>query len=87
MVPVVAPPMVLAGVDPVHLGLIVIFNLMIGLLTPPMGLSLFLVSSIARISIRQLLRALLPFYVPLLATLAIITLWEDLVLWLPGFLR
>jgi tripartite ATP-independent transporter DctM subunit len=87
VVPVVAPPMVLAGVDPVHLGLVVIFNLMIGLLTPPMGLSLFLVSSIARISIRQLLRALLPFYIPLFATLAIITFWKDLVLWLPGFLR
>jgi tripartite ATP-independent transporter DctM subunit len=87
VVPVVAPPMVLAGVDPVHLGLVVIFNLMIGLLTPPMGLSLFLVSSIARITIRQLLRALVPFYIPLFATLAIITFWKDLVLWLPGFLR
>ena len=82
-----APPLVLAGVDPVHLGIVAIFNLMIGLLTPPMGLSLFLLTSIAQVSMRQLLRALLPFYVPLLATLAIITFAEDLVLWLPGMIR
>ena len=87
VVPVLAPPLVLAGVDPVHLGIIAIFNLMFGLLTPPMGLSLFLLTSIAQVSLRQLLRALLPFYVPLLATLAIITFAEDLVLWLPGMLR
>ncbi len=87
VVPVIAPPMVLAGIDPVHLGIITIFNLMFGLLTPPMGLSLFLLSSIANVSLRQLLRALVPFYVPLLATLAIITFWEGLVLWLPSMLR
>lgn len=87
IVPIVAPPMVLAGVDPVHLGIVAIFNLMIGLLTPPMGLSLFLVSSIAQVSLRQLLKALIPFYIPLLITLAIITFATDLVLWLPGFLR
>ncbi|SOE17514.1 tripartite ATP-independent transporter DctM subunit [Hoeflea halophila] len=87
VVPVIAPPMVLAGVDPVHLGIVAIFNLMIGLLTPPMGLSLFLVCSIADISLRQLLRALAPFYVPLLLTLGVITFAPDLVLWLPSFLR
>ncbi|MCE8025410.1 MULTISPECIES: TRAP transporter large permease [Halomonadaceae] len=87
IVPIVAPPMVLAGVDPVHLGIVCIFNLMIGLLTPPMGLSLFLVSSIAKVSLRQLLKALIPFYIPLVATLAIITFAADLVLWLPSFMR
>jgi tripartite ATP-independent transporter DctM subunit len=87
VVPVIAPPLVLAGIDPVHLGIVVIFNLMFGLLTPPMGLSLFLLTSIAEVSLRQLLRALLPFYAPLLATLAIITFAEGLVLWLPSLLR
>lgn len=87
VVPVIAPPMVLAGVDPVHLGIVAIFNLMVGLLTPPMGLSLFVVASIARISLKQLLRALVPFYVPLVLTLAVITFMPDLVLWLPSFLR
>jgi tripartite ATP-independent transporter DctM subunit len=87
VVPVIAPPLILAGVDPVHLGIVVIFNLMLGLLTPPMGLSLFLICDIAKITLRQLLWALLPFYAPLLLTLGIITFAEDLVLWLPRFLR
>jgi TRAP-type C4-dicarboxylate transport system permease large subunit len=78
---------VAAGVDPVHLGLIVVFNLMIGLLTPPMGLALFLICDIAQISMKSLLRALVPFYFPLLATLAAITLWEDLVLAIPRMIR
>jgi tripartite ATP-independent transporter DctM subunit len=87
LVPIIAPPLVLAGVDPVQLGIVAIFNLMVGLLTPPMGLSLFLVADIAQISIKQLLRALLPFYVPLLATLAILTLMKDLTLWLPRMIQ
>jgi TRAP-type C4-dicarboxylate transport system permease large subunit len=82
-VPIIAPPLVMAGVDPVQLGIVTIFNLMIGLLTPPMGLSLFLVADIAKVSIRQLVGALLPFYVPLLATLAVLTFWKELTLWLP----
>lgn len=87
LVPIIAPPLVAAGVDPVHLGIVTIFNLMIGLLTPPMGLSLFLVSSIAQVSLRSLVKALLPFYVPLLGTLAIITFMEDVTLWLPRMIR
>lgn len=83
LVPIIAPPLVMAGVDPVQLGIVTIFNLMVGLLTPPMGLSLFLVSDIAKVSIRQLLRALLPFYIPLLTTLAILTFAKDFTLWLP----
>ncbi len=87
LVPIISPPLVAAGVDPVHLGIVTIFNLMIGLLTPPMGLSLFLVSSIAQVSLRSLLKALLPFYLPLLGTLAFITFMEDLTLWLPRMIR
>lgn len=52
-----------------------------------MGLSLYLISSIAQVSLRQLLKALIPFYVPLFLTLAIITFASDLVLWLPGLMR
>jgi tripartite ATP-independent transporter DctM subunit len=83
LVPIIAPPLVLAGVDPVQLGIVAVFNLMLGLLTPPMGLSLFLVSDIAKVSVRQLLRALLPFYIPLLSTLMILTYAKDFTLWLP----
>jgi TRAP-type C4-dicarboxylate transport system permease large subunit len=52
-----------------------------------MGLALFLISDIARLSMKDLLRAMMPFYLPLLGTLAIITLAEDLTLWLPRMMR
>jgi tripartite ATP-independent transporter DctM subunit len=71
--PIIAKPLMAAGVDPVHLGMVVVFNLMIGLLTPPMGLALFLVSDIARVPMRAVLRELLPFYLPLGLTLLLIT--------------
>ena len=53
--PIIAKPLVAAGVDPVHLGMVVVFNLMIGLLTPPMGLALFLVADIAKVSMKDVL--------------------------------
>lgn len=87
VVPIIAAPLHAAGVDPVHLGMVTIFNLMIGLFTPPMGLALFLICDIAKVSMRSLLREMLPFYVPLLATLAILTLVPEISLWLPKMIR
>ena len=63
--PIIAKPLVMAGVDPVHLGMVVVFNLMIGLLTPPMGLALFLVADIAKVTMKDVLREMVPYYVPL----------------------
>ena len=54
--PIIAKPLVAAGVDPVHLGMVVVFNLMIGLLTPPMGLALFLVADIAKVTMKDVLQ-------------------------------
>jgi tripartite ATP-independent transporter DctM subunit len=87
IIPIIAPPLHLAGIDPVHLGIVAIFNLMLGLLTPPMGLALFLITDIAQVSMRAVLRELLPFYIPLVATLAIITLVPELSLWIPKMIR
>ena len=81
--PIIAKPLIAAGVDPVHLGMIVVFNLMIGLLTPPMGLALYLVADIARISMKEVLRAILPFYIPLAITLALITYVPAITTWIP----
>jgi tripartite ATP-independent transporter DctM subunit len=81
--PIIAKPLVAAGVDPVHLGMVVIFNLMIGLLTPPMGLALFLVADIAKVRMQDVLREMLPFYVPLVVTLLLITFVPAITLWLP----
>ena len=81
--PIIAKPLMAAGVDPVHLGMVVIFNLMIGLLTPPMGLALFLVADIAKVRMQDVLREMLPFYVPLVATLLLITFVPAITLWIP----
>jgi tripartite ATP-independent transporter DctM subunit len=71
--PIIAKPLIAAGVDPVHLGLVVVFNLMIGLVTPPMGLSLYLVADIAKVKMKDVLREMLPFYIPLVLTLVLVT--------------
>jgi tripartite ATP-independent transporter DctM subunit len=85
--PLVSVPLAMAGVDPVHLGIVFIFTLMIGVVTPPMGLALFLISDIAKAPMPAILRALAPFYVPLAVSLAIIVLYPELTLWLPKMLR
>ena len=81
--PIIAKPLVAAGVDPVHLGMVVVFNLMIGLVTPPMGLALFLVADIAKVPMKDVLREMVPYYVPLVATLVLITFFPAITLWLP----
>jgi len=84
IMPIVAPPLIAAGVDPVHLGIVSVFNVVLGLVTPPMGLSLFLISDIARVPMSRLVRELLPFYVPLFLTLMLITFIPAISLWLPN---
>ena len=83
--PIIAKPLVMAGVDPVHLGMVVVFNLMIGLLTPPMGLALFLVGDIARVSMKDVLREMAPYYIPLGITLLAITYIPGITTWIPNW--
>jgi TRAP-type C4-dicarboxylate transport system permease large subunit len=83
LVPVLLPIMTKAGVDPVHFGLIMVFNLMIGLLTPPVGMVLFVLTRVARVSVERVAAAVAPFLVPLVIVLFLITYLPDLVLWLP----
>jgi TRAP-type C4-dicarboxylate transport system permease large subunit len=63
--------------------MVVVFNLMIGLLTPPMGLALFLVADIAKVSMKDILREMAPFYVPLGVTLLLITYVPEITTWVP----
>jgi len=83
MTPILLPLAVSIGVDPVHFGAIIVLNLMIGVATPPVGMSLFITSHVARIPVEQLMRAVLPFLVPLFGALALVTYWPGLVMWLP----
>lgn len=87
IVPIVIPPIVAAGVNPVHLGIVVVFNLMIGAITPPMAMSLFLVSDIAEVSLPRILKELFPYYIPLIITLIILNFVPQFSLWIPGFLK
>lgn len=82
-VPVLLPVAQEFGVDPIHLGAIVILNLTLGLLTPPIGLVLFMLSSVGQISFKAVLRATLPLLIPLFATLLLVTYLSDLSLMLP----
>ena len=86
VVPVLMPVVRKVGIDPVHFGLVVVYNLVIGLLTPPVGLVLFVTSKIAEISVEELVRNLLPFFVPLLAALFMISYMPFLVTFLPNLL-
>jgi tripartite ATP-independent transporter DctM subunit len=84
LVPVLMPLMDRIGVDPVHFGVVMVLNLMIGLLTPPVGMVLYILARVANISFERTTRACAPFLIPLIATLIIVTYWPGLVLFLPN---
>ncbi|WP_350335979.1 TRAP transporter large permease [Coralliovum pocilloporae] len=83
LVPVLMPVAANFGIDPVHLGIIVILNLMLGLLTPPVGMVLFVLSRVSKIPFEQCVRATMPFLVPLLGVLLLLSFVPSLTLWLP----
>ena len=83
-VPVLVPAMQSLGIDPVHFGLIMIVNLLIGTLTPPFGILLFVMMEVAKVSFKGMLRATLPFYIPLFLFLGVLTWWPQLSLTLPA---
>jgi len=83
LVPILVPICLKLGIDLVHFGLVMVLNLMIGLLHPPMGTVLFVLSRVAKLSFERTTIAILPWLVPLLITLALCTYIPEIVLWLP----
>ena len=83
LVPILVPICQKLGIDLVHFGLVMVLNLMIGLLHPPMGMVLFVLARVAKLSVERTTMAILPWLVPLLGSLAIITYFPNVVLWLP----
>jgi len=83
LVPVLLPIAVGVGVDPVHFGVIMVLNLMIGLLTPPVGMVLYVLSRVSGISFERCSAATFPFLLPLIAVLALITFVPAFSMWLP----
>jgi tripartite ATP-independent transporter DctM subunit len=85
-VPLLMPTALNLGVDPVHFGVVVIFNLMIGIMHPPIGIGLFVLIAISKVPYGRLAKAALPFIFCLLAVLVLITLVPEISLWLPDLL-
>jgi tripartite ATP-independent transporter DctM subunit len=86
LVPVLVPLAQVYGIDISHFGIIMIFNLMIGLITPPVGTVLYALARIRDVPFQRIVYAMIPFYIPLLLTLLVITLVPAISLWLPGFI-
>lgn len=86
LVPIVHPIAVSLGVDPVHFGILVIFNLMIGLITPPVGLCLFVAEGIANVGMARLTRAILPLFLVEVAVLLVLAFVPETVTFLPRIL-
>ncbi|KJS19693.1 MAG: C4-dicarboxylate ABC transporter permease [Clostridiaceae bacterium BRH_c20a] len=83
LIPLLLGPAKALGIDPIHLGVILVFNLMLGLLTPPVGLCLYITGRIARVSLEDVVKASFPFLVVGIIVLMIVTYVPDLILFLP----
>jgi C4-dicarboxylate transporter, DctM subunit len=83
IVPVLLPTARVLGIDPVHFGVVAVVNIMIGLITPPYGLLLFMMAKIAEVPLKDLVADIMPLLAVMIAALAAITIFPDLVLWLP----
>ena len=86
ILPVLLPTAETLGIDPVHFGVMAIVNIMLGLVTPPYGLLLFMMGKIADVPLRELVREVMPFLYVMIGALALITLVPDFVLFLPRLL-
>jgi C4-dicarboxylate transporter DctM subunit len=87
LTPILLPLVRSYGVDPVHFGMILIVNVEIAFLTPPLGVNLFVAAQIARISIERMFMSVLPLLLGLLAMLALITMVPEISLWLPSLMK
>jgi tripartite ATP-independent transporter DctM subunit len=86
LVPVFLPIMEKLGIDPVHFGVMMVLNLMIGLLTPPVGMVLFVLARVAKMPFEDVVKACAPFLIPLLLVLALVTFFPSITLFLPTLL-
>lgn len=83
LTPILLPLAVKVGLDPIHFGLVMVLNLVIGLITPPLGVCLFIACGIAKITLEQIVRAILPFLIAAIGVLFLVSYLPDLVFFLP----
>ena len=84
--PILMPIVSSVGIDPIHFGIVMILNLMIGMLTPPVGMCLYTVASIGNVTVDRLIKEMMPFYLLLLIVLMIVTFFPQITLFLPNLL-
>lgn len=84
LVPILAPIALRYGINPIHFGVIVCLNLMIGLSTPPVGMCLYLIKNITKKSLKEVSLAVLPWLIPLIISLIVVTFWEGYVMFIPS---
>ncbi|MDF2613713.1 MAG: transporter, DctM subunit [Clostridia bacterium] len=86
LLPVLLPVIQLLGIDLVHFGIVMVLNLMIGMVTPPFGMCLFTISEVSKLNLESLSKATIPFVIPLVIVLLMITYIPGLVTFLPNLL-
>ena len=86
LMPILMPMIIKFGVDPIHFGVIITLNLMIGLLHPPLGMVLYVLARVARLSVERTTMAILPWLIPLFGALIVITYVPEITLFLPKLL-
>jgi len=86
LTPILIPIVITVGIDPIHFGIVMILNLMIGLITPPVGMCLYAVASIGKVSVEGVMKELLPFFIPAVFILLLLIFFPDLVLFLPNLI-
>jgi tripartite ATP-independent transporter DctM subunit len=84
--PILQPIVAVLGIHPIHLGVVMVLNLMIGLLTPPVGFVLYMLSIVSKVPVQQVIRYVIPWIIPLVISLFLITFIPDLVMFLPRLL-
>ncbi|MEH6726882.1 MAG: TRAP transporter large permease subunit, partial [Hyphomicrobiales bacterium] len=87
LTPIFLPLIAPYGVDPVHFGMIMVVNLAIGFVTPPVGVNIYVASGITKLPVLQICRGLIVPLMLLILGLLVITYWPGLTLWLPGLAR
>lgn len=86
MLPILLPIIDSLGIDRIHFGIVMSYNLLIGMITPPVGLGLYVISRVGKVSFENVVKSVIPFYIPLFIALLLITFFPQISLWLPSIL-
>jgi tripartite ATP-independent transporter DctM subunit len=86
MIPILLPIIDSLGIDRIHFGILMSYNLLIGMVTPPVGLGLYVMSRVGKLSFESIVKSIIPLYIPLFIALLLITYFPQISLWLPSLI-